>query len=116
MFSDPQTVTINSVAQVMPRVSSDGRKAVYKKADDSFTLTISHQPTNNRVRSSARLDQRAVVADPLTNVNDYETLSFYVVCDRPNYGFTMTQVEQIVAGFTAWLNTACVDRLFGQES
>jgi hypothetical protein len=64
----------------------------------------------------ARLDQRAIVADPLTAVNDYETLSFYCVVDRPSYGFTQTQLEQLVTGFQAWLNTAAVDRLFGQES
>lgn len=116
MFTDPQSVTVNSVAQSMPRVATTGKQTTYQKADESFKLTIGHTPSGKRIRSLARLDQRAVVADPLTAVNDYETLSFYVVIDRPNYGFTMTQVEQLIAGFKTWLDNTAIDKLFGQES
>ena len=116
MFSDPQSVTVNSVAQSMPRVETNGRKSVYRKADETYTLTISHTPNKDRVRSMARIDQKAVVPDPLTSVNDYETLSFYVVVDRPLAGFTMTQTEQLIAGFKTWLDNTAIDKLFGQES
>lgn len=117
MFADPQSVTVNSVAQSMPRVSSKDRTTVYQKNDLSFTLTISHTPgAKGRTRSMARIDQRAVVTNPLDSTNDYDTLTFYVVMDRPSYGFTMVQAEQLIAGFQAWLNTAAVDRLWGQES
>lgn len=115
-FADPITVTVNSVAKVMPRVTSSGMKSEYRLADGSFALTISHQPSNGRVRSMLRIDQRAVVADPLTTVNDYETLSFYSVIDRPEYGFTTAQVEQIVAGLQAYLTASIVDKLVGMES
>jgi hypothetical protein len=116
MFADPQSVTVNAVAQSMPRVSTNGKLTIYQKSDETFKLTISHTPSGNRIRSLARIDQRAVVADPLTAENDYQTLSVYTVIDRPNYGFTQTQVEQLVTGFQAWLTTANVDKLFGQES
>lgn len=116
MFADPQSVTVNSVAQSMPKVSSEGLKTSYSKSDGTYKLTISHTPTKDRVRSMARIDQRAIVADPLTAVNDYETLSFYVVIDRPIYGFTMTQVEQLIAGFKTWLDNTAIDKLYGQES
>jgi hypothetical protein len=116
MFADPQSVTVNSVAQSMPRVSTNGKQTVYQKSDETFKLTIGHTPSGNRVRSLARLDQRAIVADPLTAENDYQTLSFYVVIDRPNYGFSMTQTEQLIAGFKTWLDNTAIDKLFGQES
>lgn len=117
MLTDPQTVTVNSVAKVMPRVLSTGTSAKYMLADESFTLDISHQTAKDgRIRSMAKTTQRAVVADPLTNVNDYETLSIHTVIDRPNYGFTQAQVEQLVAGHFAWQNTAMVAKLFGRES
>ncbi len=115
-FTDPQSVTVNSVAQSMPRVKSDGTSAFYQKSDETFKLTISHQKPNNRIRSMVRLDQRAIVADPLTAVNDYETLSYYIVIDRPAVGFSQAQVEQIVAGLNAYLTNAIVDKLYGQES
>jgi len=116
MFADPQSVTVNAVAQSMPRVMTDGTSAIYQKSDETFKLTLSHQKTKSRIRSMARIDQRAVVADPLTAVNDYETLSFYIVIDRPLVGFTAVQCEQLVTGFKTWLDNTAVDRLYGQES
>lgn len=116
MFADPQTVTVNAVAQTMPRVETDGQKSVYSKADGSYKLTISHSLQKDKIRSVARLDFRAVVADPLTAVNDYETQTTYLVIERPNYGFTMVQLEQQIAGFKTWLDNAAIDKLFGTES
>ena len=117
MFTDPQSVTVNSVAQSMPRVSQKERSAVYMKGDQSFTLTISHQSAaKGHIRSIARIDQRAVVTNPLDSTNDYDTLTVYTVIDRPSYGFTTAQIEQLVTGFQAWLSTGNVDKLVGQES
>ncbi len=116
MFSDPQTVTVNAVAKVMPRVTSDGLSSIYQLADQSFKLTISHTPNKGRIRSMVRIDQRAIVPDPLTAVNDYETLAFYCVVDRPEVGFTAAQQDQLITGLKAWLNTAASDKIFGQES
>lgn len=118
-LADPQVVTVNAVAQSMPRVQTAGTSAKYQKPDETFTLNVSHTTTKGskpRIRSMARIDQRAIVADPLTAVNDFETLSFYVVVDRPNYGFTQTQLEQLVTGFKTWLDNTMVGKLFGQES
>jgi hypothetical protein len=116
MFADPQTVTVNAVAQVMPRVKVDGTSAIYQKSDLSFKLTLSHQLSNKRIRSMGRIDQRAIVADPLTAENDYETLSFYFVVDRPEVGFSSTQVDQLIAGLKTWLDTTASGKLYGQES
>lgn len=118
-FADPQSVTVNAVAQSMPRVSvgsSGGLSSMYQKSDESFKLTISHQKNAKRIRSMARIDQRSVVADPLTAENDYEILSFYVVIDRPLVGYTQTQCEQLIAGFKTWLDNTAIGRLYGQES
>lgn len=117
MFSDPQTVTVNAVAKVMPRIEVGARKCVYQLADGTFTFTISHQSTGkDRIRSMARIDQRAIVPDPLTAVNDWETLGFYVVVDRPSAGFSSAQVEQLITGFKTWLDATAMAKLFGQEA
>jgi hypothetical protein len=117
MLTDPQSVTVNAVAQSMPRVSSSGTSSKYQKADETFSLSISHtKDKSGRIRSLARIDQRAIVQNPLDLTNDYDTLTWYVVLDRPSYGFTMTQAEQLATGFLAWLNTAMVDKIWGQES
>lgn len=117
MFADPQSVTVNAVAQSMPRVQIDGKKCIYQKSDGTFTLTISHQAlSNDRIRSMARIDQKAIVPDPLTSVNDYETLSFYFVIDRPNAGFSSTQVDQLITGLKSWLDSTAIGKLYGQEA
>jgi hypothetical protein len=116
MFSEPITVTVNSVGKVMARISSKELSSQYANADSSFKLAISHQLSKGRVRSMARIDQRAIVADPLTSVNDYETLSFYCVVERPEVGFTTAQIEQLIAGFKTWLDNTAIDKIIGLES
>jgi hypothetical protein len=117
MFSDPQSVTLNSVAQSLPKIEVGARKGVYRKSDSTLQLTISHTPAQKRVRSMYRLDQFAVVTDPISNENDQEFAGAYLVIDRPNFGFSQTQIEQLVACLTAAVNTAgVVGKLFAGES
>jgi hypothetical protein len=49
-------------------------------------------------------------------VNDYELLSFYFVIDRPDVGFSATEVNYLVAGLEGWLDSTAVGKLFGNES
>lgn len=117
MFADPQTITISTVAQTMPRVEVGNRRAVYRKADGTHILTISHaSASGNRMRSMVRIDKNAVVPDPITQVNDTETLGVYLVIDRPEQGFTVSEVDAVIQGLKAWLTTAAVTALYGQES
>jgi len=116
MLTDPQVVTVNAVAKSMPRVSSSGTAAIYKLADGTYRLDVSHQESKQRVRSLAKVTQQAVVVDPLTSANDYDELRIHFVMDRPEYGFTVTQCQQLVTGFKTWLTDAMVAQLFGQES
>jgi len=117
MFTDPQSVTVNTVAKSMPKILSDGTKSIYRTADGLYELTVSHQISRGRVRSLVKVSQRAIVPDPLTSVNDYETLIFQMIIDRPEVGFDATTVGYLVTGVTAWINTAgVVGKLFGQES
>lgn len=116
-YADPQTVTINGVANTLPRVLTDGLKSVYQNSDETLVLTISHEILKNgRIRSMARLDQRKVVADPLTAVNDYQTLTEYKVIDRPSYGFVLNDVSYLDTAFNTWLGATNLTKLFGRES
>lgn len=116
MFADPQVVTVNAVAKSMARILTTGTSSQYQMADETFKLSVSHTKSKDRIRSMTRIDQRAVVPDPLTAVNDWETLSFYFVIDRPQAGFTQAQTEQLIAGLKTWLDTTAIGKLFGQES
>lgn len=122
MLTDPQTITVNAVAKAMPRVKQDGLSSLYQLADETFKLEISHQTnskkgsTFNRIRSLIRFTQRAIVTNPLDSTNDYDTLSIQIVIDRPNYGFTSAQLDQLRAGLATWFDTTMTGKIFGQES
>lgn len=121
MLSDPQTVTPPTLgAQSLPRVKTDGTGSLYQKSDGNFILTIKHEKSgktgNEKIRSVVRVDQRKVVADPLTNINDYQTNTVYVVFERPGYGFSSAEVVDLKSGLAAWLSDATVAKLYGTES
>lgn len=117
MFTEPISITVNGSAKVMPRVDSAGQRSVYELPDGTFNLIIEHQKTKSgRIRSVARFEQKIVVPDPLTAVNDYEKLAISLIIDRPEFGFTAAQQDQLLTGFRAWLATATSDKLYGRES
>lgn len=118
MFADPITITIAGSGKSLARISTNGNSAVYRTADGLYTLTISHQNTGkNRIRTLSRLDFKKVVADPLTAVNDFETLSTYYVEERPSFGFSNTEIKDQITGFNTWaVLSATQDKLLGSES
>lgn len=121
MFSDPQSVTINAVANTLPRVSNNGASSVYQKDDGNVKLTISHQLTGkSRKRSTVRLDYRELNADPITTGHNLTyTTAAYLVVDRGDGEFTIAKVKQIVDALTAYLTATSgsnVTKLLGGES
>lgn len=114
-FSDPQSVTIDGTAHSMPRVSSEGTKSLYSEADETLKMTISHQESKNRTRHMVRLDLRTIAADPLTAVNEYQTVGVYLVIDEPEYGFTDDNIDDLCTGFKTWLSSANILKVLGAE-
>lgn len=121
MFADPQTITINAVAQTLPRVSTGPSSGVFTKEDGNVSLTISHQKTGkSRKRSTIRVDYRQLTADPITTGHNLMyNMSAYLVVDRGDGEFTNTTVKQVVDALTAYLTAstgANVTKLLGGES
>ena len=116
-FSDPQTLTVNSVAQTLNRVKSDGSRSEYLEDVEEFKMTISHQESKTRTRRMVRVDQRVIAEDPLTAVSEYKTLGVYIVVDEPEYGFADTDIGYLVTGLIDWLEagTNVADLLANQH-
>lgn len=114
-FADPQTITVDSVEQTLNRIKSDGYRSEYQEADEVFKMTISHQETKTRTRRMVRIDQRVVAADPLTSVNEYKDLGVYLVIDEPEYGFSDSEIDDVVQALCTWLSTANVTKVCGNE-
>jgi len=117
-FADPQSVTINSVANSLPRVGSGPFSGQFQNAEGTVKLSISHS-VGKRARRTVRIDYSKIAADPLTAENTEFSMSTYVVMDVPLRGFTVTEQKQIVDALTAWLTAssgANVTKVLGQES
>lgn len=115
-FSDPQSITVNSVAKTLNRVRTEPTKSLYSSDDEAYKLTISHQESKGRTRHMARIDSRVIAADPLSAVNEYKNLGAYVVIDEPEYGFTDTDIDYVVDALTAWLSAANIAKLLTNQT
>jgi hypothetical protein len=118
-FTDPQTVTINAVAQTLPRISSGINAGTFQKDDGNVKLGVSHA-YGKRTRRTIRLDHRKIAPDPLVSAQNIEySMSVYVVIDVPVTGYTITEQKQIVDALTAYLTAssgARVTQLLGGEN
>lgn len=116
-FPDPITITINAVAHQLARIQTDGLMSVYSNPDGTVKFTISHQvQKDGKVRTMSRLDQTKVATDPVSSQNKSVTLSEYRVIERPSFGFSATEVDNVIQGHKTWESTANVTKLYGKES
>jgi hypothetical protein len=119
VFTDPQSVTVSSVAQTLPRVSTGDRSATYTKDDETYSLTISHTTTNRgRVRRLVRLDNAKVAVDPfVANQSRKFTASTYLVIEEPADGaYSNSELLAISKGFVAYLTDANLTKVIAGES
>lgn len=120
MFTDPQSLTINTVATSLPRVSVGAYNGVYASADGAVKMTISHQNRKNGAESSlVRFDQKVVVNNPLTGLPSAQPITTYFVVQRPanSVGVTDAQVGYLMSAALAWLSvSANQTKLLGLES
>lgn len=118
MYTDPQTVTINAIANVLPRIRSGATSGTFRKEDSTVKLTISHAE-NKRARRMVRIDHSKLAADPyITGDNTPVSMGVYIVVDVPLLGYTVAEQKQVVDGLTAWLTAssgAAVSKLIGGE-
>jgi hypothetical protein len=100
MLADPQTIASTSC----PCISKSDSRSIYKAADDSLKLTISHSVSGKRTRHLIRLDQYIVAEDPLSAVNVSQQAAVYMVIDEPEFGFTDEQLKGMVNAVQAYVS------------
>lgn len=118
-FADPQSVTINAVANSLPRTSSGVNTGEFRKDDGLVKLSVQHS-YGKRTRRVIRLDHAKIAADPLmASVNVRLNMSAYLVVDVPETGYTVAEAKQIVDALTGYLTAtsgARTTQLLGGES
>lgn len=117
-FADPQSVTINAVANSLPRISSGVNTGAFQKDDTTVALSVSHQ-YGKRTRRQLRLDHSKIAADVFTSDNVKYSMSAYLVVDVPETGYTVAEQKQIVDALAAYLTAASgakITQLLGGEN
>lgn len=117
-FADPQSVTINAVANSLPRISSGVNTGAFQKDDTTVALSVSHQ-YGKRTRRQLRLDHSKIAADVFTSDNVKYSMSAYLVIDIPETGYTVAEQKQIVDALSAYCTAssgAKITQLLGGEN
>jgi len=119
MLPDPQSITINAVANSLPRTSSGVNQGVFTKDDTTVKLSISHTYAK-RTRRMVRVDFSKIAADPLISSQNIKySMSAYLVVDLPTTGFTVAEAKLVTDGFMTWLTAssgANMTKVLGGES
>lgn len=117
-LADPQTVTINSVAQTLPRTGMTGNAGSFTKADATLRLEVSHAGgSTKRFRTLVKLSDVRTVSNPLVpDQNMAVNMSAHLVVDNPINGYTVTEIAKIAAGLTAWCTEANLTKVLSGES
>lgn len=119
-LTDPQSVTLNSVANSLPKISVGDMKSIYQKDDGSVKLTVQHNVGKTSTRRVVRLDTTTVVADPyLPDVNRVVPFSAYLVIASPNLGMSLATQKDAVKSLLTQLTAssdAVLTKVLGGES
>jgi len=120
-FADPQSVTINAVAQSLPRVGQGINNGSFRKEDGLVGLSVAHTTSKGRRwRRTIRLEHSKLTADPFIPTQNVQVgTNVYIVVDCPPAGYTNAEIKQVVDGFVAYLSAssgAKITQLLGGES
>lgn len=118
-FADPQSVTVNAVAQSMARTGAGANSGSFSHVDGTFKLDLSHQKGQTRTRRLIKLSQSKVTTDPYASDRNIQVgMSAYLVVDIPAVGFSVTEQKYVVDALVDYLDAssgAKVSQLLGGE-
>ncbi len=118
MFSDPQTITVATVAKTLPRISSGDMTGRFRTGDGAYELSIQHN-SGKKDRSVVRVNVRKVGANPLDPAKNVPyTAAAYCVLEAPpqTSGFSSTELEDLLKALAAYLTAANITKFVGKES
>lgn len=117
-FSDPQTLTISTVANSLARIAFGPNAGVFSKDDGTVKLTVSHT-YGKRTRRVVKIDASKISADPFTPaINSKSSFQTYLVIDEPINGFTIAEKKAYIDALCAFLTTssgASTTKILGGE-
>jgi hypothetical protein len=121
-LTDPQKFKEVAGTEVTaPRVSSGDFKSIYETSDGLNLLTISTSTSNsNRKRHLVRVDVSKLATNPYEETKKQSiSMSVYLVIDRPEAGFTVSECKKLVEGLVGLLSASSysvTEKVIGGES
>jgi hypothetical protein len=102
-YSDPQSVTINSIAISMPRVNTGSDVGKFSNYDAKTDLEI--RPVyGRRTRRNSRLNHGKIVTDPLVSTtNQAVSASIIFTIDVPQSGYSAAEQLDLAKAHLTWL-------------
>lgn len=120
MFSDPQVLTVNSVAKSMPAISRNGTASLYQTADGVYRLRISHDIKARNERHLLEVIRQEIAADPYSELQVDAQLKIQLVIDNPTRSLISdTEIVYVMNALCVWLtasSSANVSKILGNES
>jgi len=119
MFTDPQTLTVDTASLVLARQGTSSPETLgrFVTPDGEFEFTVRQNKTANRFRREIRLTQKKVAADPISAINKELSASAIVVVDEPRWGFTDEELGALLVAITSYAADGDTQgKLFGGES
>lgn len=118
MLPDPQTVTVNSVAKVMPRINQDNNSSTYRlrSSTDEYVLTIKH--SNGKIVGGQPGEGHLTKVDYTvfaTATTPELHLACWAVIQNPD-GLDLVLSRNVFLGLTSYLSSATIDKLLNGES
>lgn len=113
-FSDPTSITINTVAESFAEIERSPSYAVYRTSDQEFELRIS-RTNGTRNRHLVKITRKKIAPDPIDATNAEVSFSAHMVMDVPEWGYTSTEVSDVVTGLASFLSAANVAKVLAGE-
>ena len=121
-LTDPQKFKEVAGTEVeAPRVAAGDHESVYASSDGLNKLTVSTKETSaGRYRHLVRIDIKKLTTNPFEEAKkQYVSMSTYVVIDRPESGFTVTEALKAVEGLVGLISAttyAVTKKVIGGEN
>lgn len=126
MFSEPFAFVYNTVTYNLNRILQTAKRTSYRDLTETVTMHIEQTPKTNNGRKRHWMQVVVSKAHPDTSLAPL-TLAINFSIDRPegsgitgSPGFTVTEIESVVANFKSALSTTpvtgVVAKLYGGES
>lgn len=118
MLTDPQTITVNAVGQVCPRINQDNNGATYRLRDSTTELVLNIKHSNGKIVGGQTGESHLVRIDYTVFATATEPeyhMAAWTAIHNPD-GLSLTTVKNYVIGLMDFIDATLVDKLLGGES